>query len=174
MGRSRHFLLLIFIVGASLLVGIGFEPCITALAAPPAGPDFRLSESALSHPLRIIAYGDMRFTDPVEVLATNPKVRRWLVNQIAAEKPDAVLLSGDVPWHGSQVADYDEFRRETQIWRDAHLRIYPALGNHELSGDKGVPWSLDVSGELVECFPRVAWTAMVFRADGKFRLCSQP
>jgi hypothetical protein len=134
MGRSRHFLLLIFMVGASLLVGIGFEPCITTLAAPPAGADFRISESDLSHPLRIIAYGDMRFTDPLEVKATNPKVRRWLVNQIALEKPDAVLLSGDVPWHGNQVADYDEFRRETQSWRDAHLRIYPALGNHELSG----------------------------------------
>jgi hypothetical protein len=76
----------------------------------------------------------MRFTDPLEVTATNPKVRRWLVNQIAAEKPDAVLLSGDVPWRGSQVGDYDEYRRETQIWRDAHLRIYPALGNHEFSG----------------------------------------
>ena len=134
MGRSRHFLLLIFIAAAGLLAGIGFKPCITVLAAPPGGADFRISESDLSHPLRIIAYGDMRFTDPSEVRATNPKVRRWLVDQIAAEKPDAVLLSGDVPWHGSQVADYDEFRRETQIWRDDHLHIYPALGNHEFSG----------------------------------------
>ena len=56
------------------------------------------------------------------------------MDQIAAEKPDAVLLSGDVPWHGSQASDYDEFRRETQIWRDDHLHIYPTLGNHEFSG----------------------------------------
>ena len=71
---------------------------------PPGGADFRISESDLSHPLRIIVYGDMRFTDPTEIKATNPKVRRWLVDQIAAEKPDAVLLSGDVPWHGSQAS----------------------------------------------------------------------
>jgi 3',5'-cyclic AMP phosphodiesterase CpdA len=134
MGRSHHFRFLVFIAAAGVLAGIGFKRCITVLAAPPAGADFRITESELTHPLRIIAYGDMRFTNPTEVGATNPKVRRWLVDQIAAEKPDAVLLSGDVPWHGSQAADYDEFRRETQIWRDSHLRIYPALGNHEFSG----------------------------------------
>jgi hypothetical protein len=134
MGRFRHLLFLIFIAAASLLAGIGIKPCITILAAPPGGADFRISDSDLSHPLRIIVYGDMRFTDPLEVRATNPKVRRWLVNQIAAEKPDAVLLSGDVPWHGSQAGDYDEYRSETQIWRDGHLHIYPALGNHEFSG----------------------------------------
>ena len=108
--------------------------CSPCRGTPSGGPDFRISDSELSHPLRIIAYGDMRFTDPAEVKATNPKVRRWLVDQVAAEKPDAVLLSGDVPWHGSQAGDYDEFRRETQIWRDVHLLIYPALGNHEFSG----------------------------------------
>ena len=37
-------------------------------------------------------------------------MRRWLVDQVAAEKPDAVLLSGDVPWHGGQAGDYDEYR----------------------------------------------------------------
>lgn len=126
-------LFLIFIVAVSLLVGFGPKPCPTMFAAPAGGPDFRINDSDLSHPLRIIVYGDMRFTDPHQTKATNPKVRRWLVDQIAAEKPDAVLLSGDVPWHGGQAGDYDVYRTETQIWRDAHLHIYPALGNHELS-----------------------------------------
>jgi len=134
MGRSHHIRFFNFIAAAGILAGIGFKPCITHPATPPAGADFRISESDLSHPLRIIAYGDMRFTDPAEVAATNPKVRHWLVDRIAAEKPAAVLLSGDVPWHGSQAADYGEFRLETQIWRDTHLRIYPALGNHEFAG----------------------------------------
>jgi 3',5'-cyclic AMP phosphodiesterase CpdA len=134
MDRFCRFQILIFTATALLLAGIGSKFCISVFATPPGGADFRISEGDLSRPLRIIAYGDMRFTDPLEVKATNPKVRRWLVEQIAAEKPDAVLLSGDVPWRGSQVGDYDEYRRETQIWRDAHLRIYPALGNHEFSG----------------------------------------
>jgi 3',5'-cyclic AMP phosphodiesterase CpdA len=76
----------------------------------------------------------MRFTDPSETSAANPKVRRWLVEKIAAEKPDAVLLSGDVAWKGGQANDYAVYNSETQSWRDAHLRIYPALGNHEFSG----------------------------------------
>ncbi len=97
MGRFCHFLSSVFITVVGLVVGIGFEPWITLQAAPPAGADFRISESELTHPLRIIAYGDMRFTDPTEVGATNPKVRRWLVDQIAAERPAAVLLSAMCP-----------------------------------------------------------------------------
>jgi 3',5'-cyclic AMP phosphodiesterase CpdA len=134
MRSFRRRSLLLSLLAVSLGAGIGIEPCPRTLAAPASGPDFRVSDRDLSHPLRIIIYGDMRFTDPSPTRATNPKVRRWLVDQIAAEKPDAVLLSGDLPWHGGQAGDYDEYRIETQIWRGAHLRIYPVLGNHEFSG----------------------------------------
>ena len=106
-----------------------------ALCSPPPtvdGPDFSVLDSALSSPPVVIAYGDTRFTDPSEKGATNPKVRDWLVDQIAKEKPDALLISGDLPWHGAKEQDYDAYRKETTIWRDEHLRIYPALGNHEL------------------------------------------
>jgi len=97
-----------------------------------ATPDFSVDSRALSHPLRIIAYGDMRFTDPRETKATNPKVRRWLVDKVAEEKPDALLLSGDIPWHGGSADDYRVFHSETRRWWEEHLRVYPALGNHEL------------------------------------------
>ena len=98
------------------------------------GPDLVRPDSDPSRPLRIIVYGDTRFTDPKETSATNPKVRRWLVDKIAEEKPDAVVVSGDVPWRGGAAGDYDEYLVETKIWRDAHLFVYPALGNHELIG----------------------------------------
>jgi hypothetical protein len=133
----------ILILAVSLWVGVALNSHPAMFGAPASGPDFRIIDSDLSHPLRIIVYGDMRFTDPSETSATNPKVRRWLVDQIGAEKPDAVLLSGDLPWHGGSAGDYDEYRIETRIWHDAHLNIYPALGNHELSGMKGVQWSLE-------------------------------
>ena len=143
MGRSRLFLILIFVAAAGLMVGVCLRPCQTLLATPPGGPDFQRNDSELPHPLRIIAYGDMRFTDPAQIKATNPKVRRWLVEMIAVEKPDAVLLSGDVPWHGAQAGDYDVYRRETQIWPDMHLLVYPALGNHEFSGNASEQQSLE-------------------------------
>src|SRR5260370_25994047 len=61
------------------------------------GPTFVVPESQLSHPLTVITYGDTRFTDPANTTATNPKVRQWLVQRIAEERPDAVLLNGDLP-----------------------------------------------------------------------------
>lgn len=97
------------------------------------GPLFVTAESALQKPVKIIAYGDMRFTNPSETTATNPVARRDLVNKIAEEEPDAILISGDIPWRGNVVDDYNQFRTETAIWRTENLRLYPALGNHEFS-----------------------------------------
>ena len=84
----------------------------------------------------VIAYGDMRFTDPKETQATNPKVRRWLVDKIASEKPTAIVISGDIPYVGESAADYAEFHLETAAWRAANILLFPALGNHELRGDE--------------------------------------
>ena len=104
------------------------------------GPTFTVPKSQIPSHWTLIAYGDMRFTDPANQKATNPKVRRWLVEKIAAEHPDALLLNGDVPWHGGNAADYAVFHDETGPWREAKLRVYPALGNHELAqgGTEGV------------------------------------
>jgi hypothetical protein len=122
-----------------IVIGLGLLGCSRSdpswmTAARADGPDFIRDSRGLSQPLRIIVCGDTRFTDPKETSATNPKVRRWLVGKIAEEKPDGVLLTGDVPWRGGVASDYDAYRAETRIWRDAHLFIYPALGNHELYG----------------------------------------
>jgi len=89
------------------------------------------SESA--RPVTIVAYGDTRFTDPTNTTATSPPARHALVARIADERPDAILISGDLPWHGGTIGDYDVFRRETEVWRTRHLRILPALGNHEFA-----------------------------------------
>jgi hypothetical protein len=94
---------------------------------------FTVAESALAKPLVLIAYGDMRFTDPTNTTATNPRVRRALVSKIAEERPAAVFINGDITYHGI-AADYDVFRQESEPWRARQLRVYPALGNHEFSG----------------------------------------
>src|SRR5262245_61368223 len=84
-------------------------------------------------PVTIIAYGDTRFTDPNNVTATNPRARAALIARIADEHPDAILVSGDLPWHGGVTDDYAQFRAETTVWRSQSLRVLPALGNHEFS-----------------------------------------
>jgi acid phosphatase type 7 len=57
------------------------------------------------------------------------------VQKIAEEHPDAILMNGDVPYSGDVVDDYNVFKTETEKWRTDHLRVYPALGNHEFHGD---------------------------------------
>jgi hypothetical protein len=103
-----------------------------ALLSQP-GPTFTVDEAALHKPVTLIAYGDMRFTDPANHDATSPAARQALVARIAGEKPDVILLNGDVPWHGGEKADYSVYQTETEIWRTNHLRVFPALGNHEFS-----------------------------------------
>jgi 3',5'-cyclic AMP phosphodiesterase CpdA len=83
---------------------------------------------------RFIVYGDMRFTELRETKASLAGPRRSLVARIGHEKPDAVFLTGDVPWHGGNSVDYQVFAEETTIWRIEQLRVYPVLGNHEFKG----------------------------------------
>src|SRR5580698_6087517 len=81
--------------------------------APPLsepGPTFRIPDSSLPTPLTLVLYGDQRFTDPSNVVAADPKSRSWLAREIAAEKPAAVILNGDVPYTGSVANDYAVFR----------------------------------------------------------------
>ncbi|MDP9115140.1 MAG: metallophosphoesterase [Acidobacteriota bacterium] len=100
-----------------------------------AQPTFRVEERDLHGPLTLIAYGDQRFTDPADTRRTNPRIRQWLVGQIAKERPYAVIMNGDVPLAGQTANDYAVFRAETKAWRDLGLHIYPALGNHEFVGE---------------------------------------
>jgi acid phosphatase type 7 len=99
------------------------------------GPSFRVPQAEAGKHTRIIVYGDQRFTDPANTTVTDPKVRRLLVQKIAEEHPDAILMNGDVPYSGDKESDYAVYKTETQVWRTEHLHVYPALGNHEFHGD---------------------------------------
>jgi hypothetical protein len=100
-----------------------------------AGPTFRIADNLLPDPLTLIAYGDQRFTDPTNIRQTDPRVRRWLVNQIAKEHPAVVIMNGDVPLAGGVADDYAVFAAETKVWRDLRLHVFPTLGNHEFHGE---------------------------------------
>jgi hypothetical protein len=113
----------------------GPEDLPTSSLISQTGPSFRVPDNELGKSLKIITYGDQRFTDPANTKVTNPTVRRLLVQKIAAEHPDAILMNGDVPYSGDVVNDYEVYKTETKIWRDEHLHVYPALGNHEFHGD---------------------------------------
>lgn len=81
------------------------------------------------------AYGDIRFMDPSNTRDSDPVRRKLIVEKIAQDRPDFLLISGDLVANGSDANQWKVFDRETAPLRDAGIKIYPALGNHDLRGD---------------------------------------
>ncbi len=102
---------------------------------PMLGPTFTVDVAKHAGPLKIIGYGDTRFTDPGNTRDTNPRMRKFLVDRIAEQKPDALFETGDLPMFGSEPADWAVFRAETEPWRREALRVFPTIGNHEVTRD---------------------------------------
>jgi Icc-related predicted phosphoesterase len=120
--QSRKNLPFLF---AYLLVGI-------TLAAQTQCAHIELKRGTRLH---FIAYGDTRFTNPADTDAANPQARRELVKAIANAHPDFVTFGGDITYNGNDPNDWKVYDSETAIWRKKHIRVYPALGNHDLHGD---------------------------------------
>jgi hypothetical protein len=116
------------LVVASLTQGVLAQ---ATKAEAQGAPTFTVTDLPVGRPLRIVVYGDMRFTDPSNTSDTRPGVRKWLAQKVAEEKPDILLLTGDMPFHGSDPADWKVYSQETAAWTRERLRIYPTIGNHE-------------------------------------------
>jgi acid phosphatase type 7 len=92
----------------------------------------------VSTPFRFVAYGDTRFTDPLDAEASNPVVRRTLVQAIADAHPAFISIGGDISYNGSNVNDWKIWDSEISVWREEKIPVYPALGNHDLHGDQKI------------------------------------
>src|SRR5580658_9602196 len=101
---------IICMIGCSM----GVRPASEVTGHHPSPPSFTVMDRDLEASPRFLVYGDMRFTDLGETKASLPGPRRLLVARIGREKPDAVFLTGDVPWHGGNRVDYEVFARETR------------------------------------------------------------
>lgn len=88
--------------------------------------------------IHFVVYGDTRFTDPADTEAANPTVRQTLVKAIADARPEFLCFGGDIVYNGQEAGDWKIYDRETSIWRDQHIVVYPALGNHDLHGEEKV------------------------------------
>lgn len=115
--------------GALLALCLG-APASVAFAASAEPP--RLSLPLPPGPVTFVIYGDTRFTGEQGV--ANPQARRALVERIAAENPAAIFVGGDVVYRGNPGDDYATYRSETLEWARRKIPVFPALGNHELSG----------------------------------------
>jgi len=89
-------------------------------------------------PLRFVAYGDTRFHDPKDTEAANPAVRVALVQAIAEVNPAFICFTGDIVYNGYDEDDWKVWDKETSVWRDKNIPVYPALGNHDLHGSEKI------------------------------------
>lgn len=129
-------------VWCTLSLSIFLCPQQPASAGPPnprtaeVKPSLVFGQFLPGLPIRMVVYGDMRFTDPAVSTGTNPRVRKWLADKIADEHPQVLLLTGDMPFTGSSPADWKVFQNETARWREENILQLPTTGNHEIRGDR--------------------------------------
>ena len=112
-------------------VGTGADAQVRALDHPDQ-PTFVVQAVTPQQDLRILVYGDMRFTNPATTQVTNPRARKWLAEKVGTEHADAMVITGDIPLHGSDRRDWKVFEQEAASWA-RNPRVYPTVGNHELS-----------------------------------------
>src|SRR5450755_2729252 len=79
-------------------------------------------------PLRFVAYGDTRFTNPNNTDASNPAARQALVQAIAGAHPAFISIGGDITYNGDDANDWKVWDTETSVWRESKIPVYPALG----------------------------------------------
>ena len=134
---------------ALVLLIVAFWPATTALNAEeaknPKGPTLIFPQFKPGQAQDLVAYGDMRFTDPSVTKGTNPRIRKWLAERVGEEHPEVLLLTGDMPFTGARSGDWRIYQDETATWRANQILVLPTIGNHEVYGgiDQGIANYLD-------------------------------
>ena len=105
--------------------------CTKKSSAQTAAPDLK---SSVKVPFKFVAYGDTRFHNPKDFDASNPPVRIALVEAIDATNPAFICITGDLVYNGSDLDDWGVWDRETSVWHEKSIPVYPSIGNHELHG----------------------------------------
>jgi hypothetical protein len=127
------------LLASFVVTAFGLTLALNGQSDSSAKPTFVLSQPDLSRPA-FVAYGDIRFTRwRFAAGASSPWARQALVQKIASVNPETLFISGDIPFHGAAFADYEVFKSETKPWAEAHLRVFPVLGNHEFYWRDYVP-----------------------------------
>lgn len=107
-------------------------------ANPPAEAQPVELQVQLTTPFHFVSYGDARFHDPKDTEAANPAVRQALVAAVADTNPAFICFGGDLVYNGYDKDDWKVWDRETAVWREKKLPVYPAIGNHELHGNEKI------------------------------------
>lgn len=81
--------------------------------------------------LRIAVIGDQQRTSRYEIWRERKGAHADVVRQMLAQRPDALVLLGDMVFDGADDDDWEFFDRLMQPVADAKIPVYPIYGNHE-------------------------------------------
>lgn len=127
-------LLLATLIAGSILAGHIVHSQSKPLATPPTIIVTPVTRT-------FVVWGDTRFTDSAQCDKSDPDARQAIVQEMASvdPHPDFAVLTGDVVYHGHNTQDWDIFEKQTKPLRDAKIRLFPVLGNHDVDGGSGRP-----------------------------------
>jgi Icc-related predicted phosphoesterase len=121
---------------AALLLSTAIIGCSAKGQSVPASESLKSVslQTKIPSTFSFVAYGDTRYHDPTDTVASNPAARRALVAAIDREHPAFISIGGDIVYVGDS-PDWNTWDSETAVWREHKIAIYPALGNHDVKGD---------------------------------------
>jgi acid phosphatase type 7 len=128
--RNFALLLLVLLLAVLALFQLARTPQVESLAIPV------IVLQPARYPFTFVGFGDTRFTNPSDKLNSSAAARRAMVDRIADEKPQFLLINGDLVFNGDNTGDWAVYDRETEKLRNAGIKIFPVLGNHDLGDDE--------------------------------------
>ncbi len=132
-GQRRPFILAAWVVVLAW-TAVAQPPSPTSKAAA-KDPVADLEHAPRSFPFQFSALGDTRFADAAKSpQASFPHIRQILLRRIAEEEHEFVVIAGDIVYKGAHGHDWQNFDVERKIVSGEGVRIFPALGNHDLEG----------------------------------------
>lgn len=136
----------------------------------PAFPD----PNALQHRhARVAVVGDLQRTGAIETWReNNDRHRPQIISGILADKPDALVLLGDMVWWGAGEGDWAYFDRLMKPVHDSKIGVLPTLGNHDYYGNDNAAmanimarWPWFRQDGIVRVVDSVAWIILNTNAD---------
>jgi len=107
------------------------RPSSPLVRSPPAGGD-DAPDAITVRTKRFTVVGDLQPTSGLEIWReSNHSERRTIVRAIAREKPDFLVMLGDLVFCGSSSSAWADFDRLRAPLESERIRVLPVLGNHE-------------------------------------------
>jgi acid phosphatase type 7 len=124
---------------ASAFVASLFFLACSAFGLQTTGTDAQPELDVKPRTAVFFAFGDTRFTDPTTCELSDQAFRTALVDHMAhaPEKPDFLIMTGDIVLAGGNEQDWRIFEQETKSLKDEKIPIFPVLGNHDIKGASG-------------------------------------